>query len=80
MIGQGQMFILWFRVLANLEALKQASVGDSICLLEGCTVPVILRPCGGGYKLIGEAFVHGIMKGEFWKDQHKSSMQVFHLK
>jgi hypothetical protein len=62
------------------RAHKQACVDDSICLLEGCTVPVILRPCEGGYKLIGEAYVHGIMKGEFWKDQHKGTMQTFHLK
>jgi hypothetical protein len=38
--------------------------GDRICILLGCPVPVILRPDGGQYRLIGECYVHGIMNGE----------------
>lgn len=55
----------------------EAVVGDMIVLLWGCSVPVILRELeprktradgqmdDGKYKLIGECYIHGIMKGEF---------------
>lgn len=44
----------------------EAVVGDMICLLWGCSVPVILRDLGGKKcKLIGESYMHGIMNGEF---------------
>ncbi|KAF8862839.1 HET-domain-containing protein [Acephala macrosclerotiorum] len=62
------------------RAHMHSCVGDLVCLLEGGTVPVILRPFEGGYRLVGEAYIHGIMKGEFWNDQHQAEMQVFDLK
>lgn len=45
---------------------KEAEEGDLVCILLGCTVPVILRPIEdlGLYKLVGEAYVHGVMDGE----------------
>lgn len=41
-------------------------VGDVVCVLYGGDVPYVLRKVGdqGQYKLIGEAYVHGIMQGE----------------
>lgn len=42
--------------------------GDEVCILFGCSTPVILRPLNeGGYELIGECYVHGIMEGEALK-------------
>jgi hypothetical protein len=46
-----------------------AKVGDMVCVLYGCSVPVVLRkhPCdlsGHYWQLIGEAYVHGFMDGE----------------
>lgn len=39
--------------------------GDMVCVLFGCSTPIILRPlANGGYKFIGECYVHGIMEGE----------------
>lgn len=40
--------------------------GDLVCILYGCSVPVILRrhEDGGYFELIGEAYVHGKMDGE----------------
>lgn len=37
--------------------------GDEIVLLQGGRVPVILRPEGSNYRIIGEAYVHGAMYG-----------------
>lgn len=40
-------------------------VGDIICILHGCSVPVVLREKQSGYmSLVGEAYVHGVMDGE----------------
>lgn len=31
----------------------------------GCQGSLVLRPVdGGGYKLVGDAYVHGVMRGE----------------
>ncbi|KAF4628209.1 hypothetical protein G7Y89_g9940 [Cudoniella acicularis] len=40
--------------------------GDTICILFGCSVPVVLRKVQGSdrYTFIGECYVHGIMDGE----------------
>jgi hypothetical protein len=42
----------------------KARQGDHVCILYGCSVPVILREINGGFSLIGEAYVHGCMDGE----------------
>ncbi|KAI3340008.1 heterokaryon incompatibility protein-domain-containing protein [Ustulina deusta] len=40
-------------------------VSDLVCILLGCSVPVILsRDRGSLYKIVGEAYVHGMMDGE----------------
>jgi hypothetical protein len=47
--------------MAPQAALK----GDIICILFGCSVPVVLRQVSGDqYHFIGECYVHGIMDGE----------------
>jgi hypothetical protein len=43
--------------------------GDMVCIIFGCSVPVVLRKvsAGGGgshYEFIGECYVHGMMDGE----------------
>lgn len=42
-----------------------ARVGDEVVVVPGAAVPFVVREVeGGAYALIGEAFVHGIMRGE----------------
>ncbi|RDW69796.1 hypothetical protein BP6252_08816 [Coleophoma cylindrospora] len=43
-----------------------ARVDDVICLLEGGSVPFVLRrdPNSSAYRLVGEAYIHGLMYGE----------------
>ncbi|GCB17448.1 heterokaryon incompatibility protein 6, OR allele [Aspergillus awamori] len=44
---------------------RNTSIKDKVCILFGCSVPVILRPLGKDtYELVGEAYVHGVMNGE----------------
>ena len=45
-----------------------AEIGDIIIIIFGATVPFVVRELDGGkVQLIGEAFVYGIMDGEFLK-------------
>ncbi|KAK4235440.1 heterokaryon incompatibility protein 6,OR allele [Achaetomium macrosporum] len=37
---------------------------DVVCVLFGTKVPFCLRPMGRRYLLVGECYVHGLMKGE----------------
>lgn len=50
-----------------------AKEGDIICILHGCSVPVLLRPrLESGetlFRLVGECYVHGIMDGEAIDDK-----------
>ncbi|KAJ3567324.1 hypothetical protein NPX13_g6808 [Xylaria arbuscula] len=39
-------------------------LGDRLALLQGCRVPVVLRQDADGYRLVGEAYIHGAMYGE----------------
>jgi hypothetical protein len=38
--------------------------GDLVCLILGCAAPIVLRPVENHYKVLGEAYVPGIMYGE----------------
>lgn len=48
---------------------RHTQVHDQVCILYGCSVPVVLRKESGKngamyWRLIGEAYVHGAMDGE----------------
>ncbi|KAF2162445.1 hypothetical protein M409DRAFT_27070 [Zasmidium cellare ATCC 36951] len=48
---------------------QQAQKGDLVCVLYGCSVPVILRPLAKGqYRLVGECYLQGFMEGEAVRD------------
>ena len=40
---------------------QAAQEGDLLCLFENCWLPFAIRPGPKGYRLIGEAYVHGVM-------------------
>jgi hypothetical protein len=42
----------------------QIEIGDKLCVLLGCTEPVILREVGSHTILIGDAFVPGYVDGK----------------
>lgn len=71
--------VLWNKRFMTLEtntndeeqfgiAPPRAKVGDLICVLLGCSVPVVLRQqntdAGTCYQLIGEAYCYNLMEGE----------------
>lgn len=46
--------------------------GDKLYILDGARVPFLLR----GNRLVGEAYVHGIMHGELLIDDDATSVQI----
>lgn len=42
--------------------------GDVVCIIFGCSVPLVLRPEGEGHVILGQCFVLGVMDGEMFKD------------
>jgi hypothetical protein len=50
---------------------SNTQVGDLICILFGCSVPVVLRPWEQEFRLVGECFVYGIMDGEALDRPHE---------
>lgn len=46
---------------------------DRLVLLQGANVPIVLRPSGKNWILVGECFVYGVMYGERW-DQDRCEM------
>jgi hypothetical protein len=45
---------------------RALSIGDFICVFPGADVPFVLRlKSNDCYTLVGEAYIHGIMEGEF---------------
>jgi len=60
--------------------------GDFVCILYGCSVPVVLREASpkGSYVLVGEAYVHGKMEGEAVADLGKGrtwgAEEIFNLR
>jgi len=49
----------------------RVSPGDQVFVLLGCSWPVVLNEVNGGYRLIGKAYVHGIMNGEAVFSHHE---------
>ena len=53
-------------------ASKHALAGDSIVLLAGCNLPMIIRSTGDdSWRIVAPAYVHGegIMQGDLWDDE-----------
>lgn len=43
--------------------------GDLVCIILGSEVPLVLRRLAtGAYTLVGDAYVHGVMHGEYMED------------
>lgn len=55
--------------LDKFEKLPDVKEGDAVCILFGCSVPLILREMQDAtYRLIDAIYVEGIMGGEFLED------------
>jgi hypothetical protein len=51
---------------------NKMQAGDLVVIFFGSHTPFIIRPCNNGmHRLVGEAYIHGIMDGEFMKQETK---------
>lgn len=55
---------------------RTLALGDRICVLLGCAVPLIIRTVGDLHQLIGECYIHGMMNGEAIKLVDKGDAQL----
>ncbi|POS72463.1 hypothetical protein DHEL01_v209143 [Diaporthe helianthi] len=61
----------WVPDLLKQPHEKQVHSGDLVAIILGCTSPIILRPSGDFYQVVGEAYFLGLMDGEGIGDPHK---------
>ena len=47
---------------------RSAKVGDRIAIFLGGTVPILLRPSGNDYNVLGEAYVDEMMDGQLFEE------------
>lgn len=60
---------------------RKATSGQLICVLRGGNVPFIMNRRENGYfELVGEAYVHGIMDGEFVRDARREDLEEFRIR
>lgn len=45
-----------------------AKIGDVVAICQGGRVPLTLRPYGENFQLVGDAYVHGMMRGERYEE------------
>jgi len=43
---------------------NQIESGDKIAIVLGCSTPIVIRPYGSHFRVLGEAYIHGLMDGE----------------
>jgi hypothetical protein len=60
----------------DYREVNQARVGDLIAIIYGCSTPLVIRPCGGQFQIVGEAYVEGFMDGEAVGHLHTSDFQI----
>jgi hypothetical protein len=51
-------------------------VGDSVVLCEGGQTPLILRSNGWAFDLVGDSYVHGMMKGELFRPLESKTISI----
>ncbi|KAL5329485.1 hypothetical protein ACEPPN_002999 [Leptodophora sp. 'Broadleaf-Isolate-01'] len=56
--------------------IKQIRPGDKIAILFGCSTPIVVRPHGEYYQVLGEAYIHGLMDGEGLRFLESNQCQV----
>ena len=70
-LAHGRVMILTRRGFLGI-APWGTMVGDSVCVLLGVPMPVILRSDFSFFKFVGECYLHGIMNGEVMQDESVS--------
>lgn len=56
--------------------------GDLVCLILGCATPMVLRPVGKNFEVVGEIYMEGMMHGEAMAivEEEEMILQEFELR
>jgi len=54
----------------------QTRPGDLICIIFGCSTPLVIRPFDNYFQVVGEAYVQGFMDGEAMKFVDSGDCQI----
>lgn len=46
----------------------KTKVGDKVALFRGGLLPLVIREHGKEWRVVGDGYVHGVMKGEKFDD------------
>lgn len=57
-------------------ASARAEPGDRVAVAQGGKVPLVLRPDGTSWKLRGDCYLHGIMRGEAYDDMRLNTICI----
>ena len=76
--------LAWRRLITTNEgymglAPAATRAGDFVAIVPGCDVPLVLRPEGNCFRILGEAYVHGIMSGEIVKMLEQGTKKMIHI-
>jgi hypothetical protein len=76
--------LAWRRLIGTHQGrvgltIPAAKAGDSIMVLLGCNVPMVLRPDGDYWQLVGECYLHGVMDGEVAESVKHGELKVIGL-
>lgn len=55
---------------------KETAVNDKIVLLQGSDVPFVLRPTGDNWRIVGECYVHTLMRGWAWDESRCEKLWI----
>jgi hypothetical protein len=55
---------------------QYAQPGDVVALVKGGRLPLVLRRAGEHWRLLGEAYVDGIMGGEYWDEKRCTCLWI----
>jgi hypothetical protein len=53
---------------------SRCEVADYVCILLGCSLPIVLRKQEDFYELIGECYFHGVTDGELMEQEKNSGI------
>ena len=62
--GGERRAITWTAKSAIAFGPRFTQIGDDVCILHGSTVPIVLRPSGDQWHVIGQCYLDEVMLGE----------------
>jgi hypothetical protein len=76
--------LAWRRLITTNEgymglAPAATRAGDFVAIVPGCDVPLVLRPEGKYFRVLGESYLHGMMSGEIVKMLEQGTKKIIHI-